>query len=461
MADKARRKQAEAPGKVLRIGIVQGGKVLHERLIKPGQHVTVGESPKNTFVFSAPGLPKRFTLFQAKGDRYSLQFIDKIDGKIAFKDAIVSLSKLRERGDATRRGSAYALPLDYKNRGKVVVGDVTVLFQFVAAPPESARMVTKQDFRPKLLDDDDPVFLGFLALFSALATVLMIYVYNTDPIEMVPLDEIPDRFVDVVIPPKDKAPEDEVVLEDEDADGPEVKKETEPKETEPKEKKEKKELSAEEKAAQEAKRLEKKKENLAQKSKLLAGLIGTRGENNNGSSVEDVFADSDGNFQNLQDALNDVGGIEVASEASMGVKGATDGSGRGDAGIGDLARGGGGDADVGSVATKAPTGKAALGSVDVASGENVDKVKTVIQKYKGQVKYCYDQRLKENPNISGRIAVEFSVASGRVSSVAIVENSTGDSALESCVKGKVRSWRFPSDVSEEAIYLPFSLSGSG
>jgi pSer/pThr/pTyr-binding forkhead associated (FHA) protein len=45
--------------KVLRIGVVKDGKVVHERLIKPGQNVTVGESPRNTFVFPNASLPKK------------------------------------------------------------------------------------------------------------------------------------------------------------------------------------------------------------------------------------------------------------------------------------------------------------------------------------------------------------------------------------------------------------------
>ncbi|MFT5685630.1 MAG: outer membrane biosynthesis protein TonB, partial [Myxococcota bacterium] len=69
-------------------------------------------------------------------------------------------------------------------------------------------------------------------------------------------------------------------------------------------------------------------------------------------------------------------------------------------------------------------------------------IKTVLRSKSGQVKYCYEQRLKENPNISGRIAVEVSIAAGRVTSAVIVENTTGDSALEPCVIRTIRSWRF-------------------
>jgi hypothetical protein len=55
--------------KVLRIGIVQAGKVVHERLVAPGQSVSIGESPKSTFVVPAKSIPKKFALFVAKGDK--------------------------------------------------------------------------------------------------------------------------------------------------------------------------------------------------------------------------------------------------------------------------------------------------------------------------------------------------------------------------------------------------------
>ena len=100
--------------KVLRIGVVQGGKVVHERLIKPGQNVTVGESPKNTFVFSVEGLAKRFTLFQVKGSAYALNFTDEMSGKVQLESGIASLQQLRERGDVGKRGGLYTVPVSHR-----------------------------------------------------------------------------------------------------------------------------------------------------------------------------------------------------------------------------------------------------------------------------------------------------------------------------------------------------------
>jgi hypothetical protein len=98
---------------------------------------------------------------------------------------------------------------------------------------------------------------------------------------------------------------------------------------------------------------------------------------------------------------------------------------------------------VSSVASAAPR-KAVVKteSVEVASGENADKVRDVIKKNAGQIKACYDQRLKENPTLSGRLVVDFDITGGRVTTVGISTNTTGDKGLEDCVKSRVRGWRF-------------------
>ena len=460
----ARAKQAE-PGKVLRIGIVQSGKVVQERLIRPGQNVTVGTSAKNTFALQMPTFPDQHTLFQAKGDRYFLNFNEKMAGKIAHKDGIVDLSQLAGGGDATKKGPHYVFPLDENNRGKIVIDDVTVLFQFVAAPPESARMLTKQDFRPKLLDEDDPVFLGFLALFSSIATVVMIWTMNQEPVDRVSLEEIPDRFVELVMPkdkPNDPPPELEPKV-DETLKGPEVEQKEEPTESSKENKapsEEKKPMTPQERAQQEARRMQQKKEDLTRKSAVLA-MLGTRGENNNGSTVEDVFGEGDGNMQSLAEALNGVNSAQVATSDNVAaVRGQKDGGGRGDSTIGGIESGGTGTASVASApAPSVPKANMSTGNLDVGAAEGVDGIKTTVRQKSGQVKYCYEQRLKENPNISGRLAVDVSISAGRVVSVVIAENTTGDNALEDCVVRKIRAWRFPEDA-EGDISLPFALSAS-
>lgn len=441
----------QAPAeKVLRIGIVQAGKVVHERLVAPGQSVSIGESPKSTFVVPAKSIPKKFVLFVAKGDKYFLNYTDAMNGKISFQDSIKGLDELSKDGTATKKGTVWALPVSGNTRGKIVFDDVTVLFQFVPPPPVSLKNLGKTDFRPALLDGDDLVFFGFLALFAAVAMVFVAYVYSVEPVELVSLEDIPERFVDIVLPPPEERKEQEIPTETA------VKREVEKPAEEKQQSAPKRELTQAEKDAAEAARQQKLKDEVLKQSKLLAGILGTRGDAS-GDTVEDVFAENDTVGSSLEDALKNVSGADMATGDTLGVKQGA-GGGRGDANIGDLARGGGGSAAVGSGPKTSVRAKSSVGDIDAGAGEGADAVKATIRKYGGQVQYCYETQLKTDASLSGRLAVDMDITNGRVSSVSISENATKSKALEDCVLRKIRAWRFPPEVTVEGVFLPYILS---
>jgi hypothetical protein len=336
---------------------------------------------------------------------------------------------------------------------------VTILFQFVPAPVESVRKVTRQDFRPRLLDEDDPVFIGTLSLWSAVGAVMLVYAANTEPVDTISIEELPDRFVNIVIPEEADEPPPEI----EELEGPEVVKEEVKKDEKKEEKKaEEPPPPKNEKEARENEALKKqqKKENLAKKSAVLA-MIGTRGANNSGSTVADVFGDGDATLKDLDSALQDVSTAEVATGSPNGLQDGTDGSGRDDAAV-DVGSGGGGgqSANVKEVKAASPKGRASIGSVEDYTGEgDGGAVKAALRKYQGQLKACYETGLKQNPNLSGRVLLEIDVAGGRVSTSTIVENTTGDSQLGSCISRRARGWRLPSDT-EGTFAMPLMFEGA-
>src|SRR5688572_6356978 len=67
--------------KVLRIGVIQGGKIVEERIVRKRETVTVGSSEKNHFVVQGESVPTRFELFQLVGSDYILNFTDKMSGR--------------------------------------------------------------------------------------------------------------------------------------------------------------------------------------------------------------------------------------------------------------------------------------------------------------------------------------------------------------------------------------------
>jgi hypothetical protein len=123
--------------KVLRIGLVQSGRVVEERIIKQRTTVTVGSNERATFVIPSQAVPPMFKLFELVGNDYHLNFLDGMTGRVALASGITDLAALR--GQAKKVAGAYQMKLTEEARGKVVVGETTFLFQFVAPPPVQPR----------------------------------------------------------------------------------------------------------------------------------------------------------------------------------------------------------------------------------------------------------------------------------------------------------------------------------
>ncbi len=130
----AKKPQPVERPKILRIGIVQGGRIIEEKLIRERGDVSIGQAARNTFIVPSGYLPAHFNLLQVDGDTYSLKFVEGMDGRIGVSGAVKTLMQLKQAGVAKKRGDFWYLKLDASARGKLTVGDVTVLFQFVKAP---------------------------------------------------------------------------------------------------------------------------------------------------------------------------------------------------------------------------------------------------------------------------------------------------------------------------------------
>lgn len=432
--------------KVLRIGVIQDGKIVQERLLKAGEPVTIGESAKATFMLPKTGLPSpEFKLFEPSSEGYVLRFTSEMKGKISSGGAVVALSKLRGDNSIKREGDSWLLSLTEQDRGKVSIDKVTILFQFVAPPPAQAvKPIQAMDFRPRLLEDDDPVFLGFLAIWLALAVVLTIWVAYTQPRE-VTLEDIPDRFKKVVMAEPEKAPPPDE-KPDEDAIKNDQVEETKP-EPEAEEKVEKKPETKVEKA----KRQEDVRQEVLKESKLLLKLIGTRGENG-GAATARVFGDEDQALGDLDAKLEASSG--VTTDSAKATRGG-EGTDLGAEDIGDLAQGGGGTAEVsGGPEVKVAQVAAGSGTVDEEIGDT-GKVTNVVKRYAGQLKYCYEKRLLDNPNLEGRVEIGWTVLDGKVEGLYVVSNSTGDGELANCIMKKVRRWTFPAEISGDIPSWPF------
>lgn len=442
--------------KVLRIGIIEDGKIVQERLIKAGDTVTVGESAKNTFPFPKTHLPRaEYPLFVARNGKYVLNFTDQMKGKISSGGAVVPLEKLRADPQVQQQGGSWRLPLTEQDRGKITIDNITVLFQFVAPPPPQAvKPLQQMDFRPKLMDDDDPVFLGFLAIFSALAAVLMVWIWNTEPAQVTSIEQIPDRFTKLILkPPEEPPPPLETPKDDKLVD---ESKEEKAEKAEAKEEKPKEAPKDKVEAAQQREAL---KQDVMQKS-LLLKMLTTKSDNSRGFA-EDLWSDGEGPTADLDAALAASGNVEIAS-AENKLRQGQGGPGNRDADIGDLqGTGVAGDAKVGSAPVAKLEGSTQLGDGDAILEEgDAGAVKKTVQKNFAQLTYCYEQRLNKVPGLQGRVEIEWYVKGGRVTSANVFANTTGDAELGTCIVGKVKRWSFPAEIEGEILY-PFIFKPKG
>ena len=429
--------------KVLKTLVIRDGKVVEERQIKAGQNVTVGPSDKSTFVLKDDKLPSdAFVLFEAGADGYVLRFTKKMKGKLALSEFKGSLRKYRKTAEPD--GEIYTVGLSETDKGSVEIGDGAIWFKFEeppAPPPAQAvKALDEIDFRPVLFEEDDPVFLGWLAIWSALATVLIVFVWNTVPRE-VELEELPDRFTKMVVEEEPEEVEIDDTLEDPDAESATRKKEE-------KAKKPPKDETAVEKAER---RDQAKKDVIAKSALLQIVMMGTTGESD-GGVVEKMWGDGNEGIGDIDGVLGEVDGAVVDGGPSL----RTGEGGSGEAsGIGDLGGVEGGSASVGGgpkVVAK-PTIALGEGSMDDDIGDS-SGASGVVKKNYGQLKYCYEKHLRTEASLEGRVEIGWSVYGGAVEGVYVISNSTGSSGLADCIVKRIERWTF-SDEIEGDMSWPF------
>jgi len=68
----------------------------------------------------------------------------------------------------------------------------------------------------------------------------------------------------------------------------------------------------------------------------------------------------------------------------------------------------------------------------------------VIQRYAAGIQYCYENELRRQPKLAGKLVVMITVAaSGEVTDVHVVSDGLGSSKLSNCALSQIREWRFP------------------
>lgn len=420
--------QVKGP-KVLRIGLVQAGRVIEERIIKQRTSVTVGVSEKSMFVVSAQHLPPQFKLFELVGAEYQLNWVDGITGRLALATGISDLAGLRQQ--ARRNGPVYQIRLTDEARGKVVIGDTTFLFQFVAPPPPQPRPQLPLAVKGGVASQID-WNLTIIAAFSFLLHFGFIGSMYSDWMDP-PINE--DASIQSLLDMAKNVPP--PVVEEKSQETSQSTATT------------KTDTATEKKAQQggggshgpvsaaQAAALSQQAE--AMQMQMLAAFGGQ-------SAVQGALNRSDIPPVDLSGVAQSGAGVSNASgdlRLSGGGGGIVrPGAGGGLSGLGQ-SQGGGGGGSGKAVEVKGPTGEANIGvataSVPVA---NADRT---IAGLRPQFRSCYNKGLQSDPGMAGKVTVAVKIGpNGEVASVSKAGGSGLSPDVEACIMKKIKNASFDS-----------------
>jgi outer membrane biosynthesis protein TonB len=252
----------------------------------------------------------------------------------------------------------------------------------------------------------------------------------------VTLEEIPDRFARLLIP--DRKPEPPRPVEERKVETtPEPVKAEEPRKAEPRKAEADAGKAAEDKAARAA---EVRK---AVQSKGILRVLGALGPGTATGAVADVFG-TGGGFGDVASALSGAGGVAIATDPSAG--GARKGGGGGGAAtIGDLATSGGGKVALGAKSEARVSGRVAAEDAEIDSPDiDQGKLGAFVRARINSIKTCYENALKRNPSLKGKIRIRFTILeTGGLADIVVLENTMGSADVATCIASFMRSWRTP------------------
>ena len=432
--------------KVLRIGLIQDGKIVEERVIRRRETVSVGTSEKNQFIVQAPGLASRFELFQLVGNDYILNFTENMGGKVGLPGGgVQELEQLRKSGAARNAGSHFQVKLGDSSRGKVVMGNVTLLFQFVVPPPITPRPQLPAAARGGFVKGIDWLFTAFVVFSYMTFFGFVIYLENADWEIESPISAVPDMMARLVFqepPPPEQPTEVEPVETDEGDEPEEVADNSTRTSTSTSESSSSSESSTNVNTNAEA-RARVAEQAMASAESLLLGALGSDG------ALSDVLAGG-AVTGNADEILAQAAGVGVATRGSGDLRergGGGNGSGEGN-GLGTLAAGmnAGMAAMTTTVMEREVRGSIRLQGGGDTGGSGDFDANLVVQQIRRRlraIQRCYETELRRNPSLEGKVTVQFTIVErGTISAASATENTTGSPAVATCVVNTIRRFRF-------------------
>jgi outer membrane biosynthesis protein TonB len=441
-------------GDTLEVAQLWGDHVIKVETFKDDESVTVGTSDTVDFLV-ADGLfdgDEEIPLLARRDGVFVLLVRPEMQGRVRINGQEMTLAEARESGAASRmsgdRGATHAIRLGPTSSAEVVVDDTTFFVHYARMPAAIGGTLP--------LDKASVPFL----LISFAAHVAFLFLAMTLPGQAgdLSLDQASqqDRFVEMMVKPdKEKEPDKPDWLKSGDD-----KKAAKHKGEETKAGKKSAESTNNQMRMKgppdnaDPKLKKERNREVAMNSGALQAFQGEQVSSKWGSAQATMGSDASHALGNLDGesggAAKGFGGLGMEG-AGRGGGGGMSESGVGIGSVGTAGRGGGGKGGSGYGSGEANLGEKKQRKAqvvpqrpDVRGSLDKEIIRKVVRQHRREIKYCYESELQKNPQLKGRVKMQFTISpSGSVIAATPVESTLGNPTVESCISNKIRHWTFP------------------
>ncbi len=384
------------------------------------------------FVVPRESLPEdsEWTLFEQTAEgQYTAKVAKGWDGFADVDGQRMTFAQLVSAGKATQADGAIQIPLT-EGMKLMVQGAGNVFFAQMVTPVPRAFVRTNEEV--------DWIFNGMLAFGGFIFAVVIALMWLAPPIHSNETNEIPDRFVELLLEKPELEKKDKKPDANPDAgEGAKAKKE-------------------EGKVGKKESKIEKTKGNKVEVKKLeidrqIAENAGVLGAMDN-SDLNQVLGASGLS----SDLTSGIGGLIGATGTQMGSGGlGSRGGGLGGGGtaegLGGLGTKGMGSGSSGYGSGGGSFGAKGEGGIGTVGGDPIilgaldrSLIDEVIKRHMNQIRYCYQRELTKNPSLGGKIVIKFTIAKdGTVSAASTKTTTMNNASVESCIVGRFMRMQFP------------------
>ncbi|MEZ4429388.1 MAG: TonB family protein [Nannocystaceae bacterium] len=442
----------------LSVGVIRRGDA-------PRRGYTIGEAHDASFHMAASGLAGgSFPIVETEGDQLTLAFNDAMRGEVHYAGERMELAQLVRSGRATTRGGRHSFALPAGAVCRLEYEGVTFHVNSVAP---GAKIAAKGE-------TDKPFWLYNGGSFAILGSLLLLGQMIPSGYGELEIDEDDGaaKYVGYMTQADQKPEPEEVVTEDLEDAGEEAGGQGE-------------RARGNEGAAGNPSSREKnnhyaiagnaKVPSLARNQSLeanarTAGILGLVQQ----ESLH-FMASADGTYAAGQDDMDLWGqrhGRQAREAYGVGRLGLV-GTGRGGGGegigtirlghVGTIGHGSGGGSGTGigrgagfgdRTARKARQPR--IGKTTITGNMDKDVIRRIVRAHINEVRHCYQLGLGRDPNLKGRVSVQFQIGgSGKVMLAVVQESTVKDSRVGTCVTQAVRRWKFPRPHNGGAVLVTY------